>query len=177
MLFQRPDWKCTLGHCTFIPENNKTTCFTIKLDLKKLETVFRGPQANFLSLLWAFAPSAGKCKKFLHFSNTAFSHWLSLNKIEGKIKRLFNLSWVLLPANKRSLRTRKEKKKVRDCYSPFSPHKYRSVMPAEDRGHTLPDEFSSGWKIWPDISFIRDFERLDVWFLCTVKVVPCEQKT
>ena len=120
--FQRPDWKCTLGHCTFIPENNKTTCFTIKLDLKKLETVFRGPQANFLSLLWAFAPSAGKCKKFLHFSNTAFSHWLSLNKIEGKIKRLFNLSWVLLPANKRSLRTRKEGKKVRDCYPPFSPH-------------------------------------------------------
>ena len=50
-------------------------------------------------------------------------------------------------------------------------------MPAEDRGHTLPDEFSTGWKIWPDTSFIRDFELLDVWFLCTVKVVPCEQKT
>ena len=50
-------------------------------------------------------------------------------------------------------------------------------MPAEDRGHTLPDKFSTGWKIWPDISFIRDFELVDVWFLCTVKVVPCEQKT
>ena len=32
---------------------------------------------------------------FLHFSNTASSHWLSVNKIEGKIKRLFD--WVLLP--------------------------------------------------------------------------------
>ena len=50
-------------------------------------------------------------------------------------------------------------------------------MPAEDRGHTLPDEFSTGWKIWLDTSFRRDFELLDVWFLCTVKVVPCEQKT
>ena len=45
------------------------------------------------------------------------------------------------------------------------------------RGHTLPDEFSTARKIWPDTSFIRDFELLDVWFLCTVKVVPCEQKT
>ena len=26
---------------------------------------------------------------FLHFSNTASCHWLSINKIEGKIKRLF----------------------------------------------------------------------------------------
>ena len=50
-------------------------------------------------------------------------------------------------------------------------------MLAEDRGHTLLHEFSTGWKIWPDTSFIQDFELLDVWFLCTVKVVPCEQKT
>ena len=28
---------------------------------------------------------------FLHFSNTASCHWLSVNKIEGKIKRLFEL--------------------------------------------------------------------------------------
>ena len=49
-------------------------------------------------------------------------------------------------------------------------------MPAEDRGHTLPDEFSTAWKRWPDILFIRDFELLDVWFICTVKVVTSEQK-
>ena len=42
---------------------------------------------------------------------------------------------------------------------------------------TVPDEFSTAWKIWPDTSFIRDFELLDVWFLCTVKLVPCERKT
>ena len=35
----------------------------------------------------------------------------------------------------------------------------------------------TAWKIWPDTLFIRDFVLLDVWFLCTVKVVPCEQKT
>ena len=45
------------------------------------------------------------------------------------------------------------------------------------RGHTLPDEFSTAREIWPDTSFVRDFELLDVWFLCKVKVVPCEQKT
>ena len=28
---------------------------------------------------------------FLHFSNTASCHWLSLNKIEGKIKLFFEL--------------------------------------------------------------------------------------
>ena len=36
------------------------------------------------SLLWAFT-------RFLHFSNTASCHWLSVNKIEGKIRCLFEL--------------------------------------------------------------------------------------
>ena len=28
---------------------------------------------------------------FIHFSHTASCHWLSVNKMEGKIKRLFEL--------------------------------------------------------------------------------------
>ena len=52
--------KSTLGHCTFIPENTKTTCFTMKIDLKKLEMAFPPWSASkfpffavsFLSLLF-----------------------------------------------------------------------------------------------------------------------------
>ena len=76
----------TLGHCTFIPENNKTTCFTMKIDLKKfrngVSTVVR-KQISFLCC--ELFPA------FLYFSNTTSCHWLSVNKIEGKIKRLFEL--------------------------------------------------------------------------------------
>ena len=59
----------------------------MKIDLKKLETAFPRWSAskfpfsavNFLSLL------------FIHFSNTAFCHWLSVNKFEWKIKSLFEV--------------------------------------------------------------------------------------
>ena len=72
-----------------------------------------------------------------------------------------------------SLRTRKGEKNM---LLPFlSPLKQERDTCTGDL--TVPDEFSIAWKIWPDISFIRDFELLDVWFLCTVQVVPCEQKT
>ena len=79
--------KSTLGHCTFIPENNKTTCFTMKIDLKKfrngVSTVVR-KQISFLCC--ELFPA------FWHFSNTTSCHWLSVNKIEWKIKCLFELS-------------------------------------------------------------------------------------
>ena len=58
----------------------------MKIDLKKfrngVSTVVR-KQISFLCC--ELFPA------FLHFSNTASCHWLSLNKIEGKIKRLFEL--------------------------------------------------------------------------------------
>ena len=58
----------------------------MKIDLKKFRngasTVVR-KQISFLCCeLFA---------NFLNFSNTTYCHWLSVNKIEGKIKRLFEL--------------------------------------------------------------------------------------
>ena len=73
--------KYSLGHSTFIPENNKTTCFTIKIVLKKLETVFPGwSTSNFFFAASFLTPL------FIHFSNTASCHWLSVNRFEWKIK-------------------------------------------------------------------------------------------
>ena len=69
----------------------------------------------------------------------------------------------------------KEKRKLGTVHVTLSPLKQESDTCRGDL--TVPDEFSTLWKIWPDTLFIRDFELLDVWFLCTVKVVPCEQKT
>ena len=69
----------------------------------------------------------------------------------------------------------KEKRKLGTEHVTLSPLKQESDTCRGDL--TVPDEFSTPWKIWPDTLFIRDFELLDVWFLCTVKVVPCEQKT
>ena len=58
----------------------------MKIDLKKfrngVSTVVR-KQISFLCC--ELFPA------FLYFSNTTSCHWLSVNKIEGKIKRLFEL--------------------------------------------------------------------------------------
>ena len=59
----------------------------MKIYLKKLETAFprwSASKCHFSAV--SFPPSP-----FLHFSNTASCHWLSVNSIEGKIKRLFEL--------------------------------------------------------------------------------------
>ena len=69
----------------------------------------------------------------------------------------------------------KEKRKLGTVHVTLSPLKQESDTCRGDL--TVPDEFSTPWKIWPDTLFIRDFELLDVWFLCAVQVVPCEQKT
>ena len=73
-----------------------------------------------------------------------------------------------------SLRTRKGEKKVGTVnVTPLSlPIKTREWY-LQRRSHST----STAWKIWPDTLFIRDFGLLEVWFLCTVKVVLCEQKT
>ena len=67
----------------------------MKIDLKKfrngVSTVVR-KQISFLCC--ELFPA------FLHFSTTASCHWLSVNNIQGKIKRLFELGIVLLPFTK-----------------------------------------------------------------------------
>ena len=58
----------------------------MNIDLQKLETAFpRWSASKFPFFCCELFPD------FLHFSNTASSHWLFVNKIEGKIKRLFEL--------------------------------------------------------------------------------------
>ena len=62
----------------------------MKIDLKKLETTFHGGRQA-----WDRKQISFLCCElfpaFLHFSNTTSCHWLSVNKIEGKTKRLFEL--------------------------------------------------------------------------------------
>ena len=58
----------------------------MKIDLKKLETAFTMVVRKHIFFLCCELFPA-----FLHFSNTTSCHWLSVNKIEGKIKRLFEL--------------------------------------------------------------------------------------
>ena len=66
--FQRPDGKvpCVIVHLW--PENNKTTCFTIKIELKKLETVSTVVSKHFF---FFFLAASFLTRLFIHFSNTA----------------------------------------------------------------------------------------------------------
>ena len=71
-----------------IPENNNTTCFTMKIDLKKYETAFPQWSASKFSFsaVGFFTPAF-----YTIFSKTASCHWLSINKLEWKIKPSFEL--------------------------------------------------------------------------------------
>ena len=92
--FSKTWLKITLGNGTFIPENNKRTCcFTMKIDLRKLETAFPGWSASFC---WAFYPRLLSC--FIQFSTTVSCHWLSVDKFEWKIRPSFELgTWNIKP--------------------------------------------------------------------------------
>ena len=58
----------------------------MKIDLKKFRNgVSMVVRKQIFFLYCELFPS------FLYFSNTTSCHWLSVNKIEGKIKRLFEL--------------------------------------------------------------------------------------
>ena len=78
----------TLGHCTFIPENNKTTCLTVKIALNKLETAFpRGSASNFFFCRELFNPA------FYTFLKYGFlSLVVSQLILNGKLNPC--LSWV-----------------------------------------------------------------------------------
>ena len=71
-----------------IPENNNTTCFTMKIDLRKYETAFSTMVRKQISFLCCgfFTPAF-----YTIFSKTTSCHWLSINKLEWKIKPSFEL--------------------------------------------------------------------------------------
>ena len=63
----------------------------MKIDLKKLETAFPQWSASKFHLSAVSFLHSFLSPLFIRFSNTASCQWLPVNKIAGKIKRLFEL--------------------------------------------------------------------------------------
>ena len=59
----------------------------MKIDLKKLETAF----PRWAARKCPFSAVSFLSPLFIHFSNMASCHWLSVNKFKWKIKNLFEL--------------------------------------------------------------------------------------
>ena len=85
MLFQKPDWKVPWVIVHLYLKITKQLASLWKLVEKVRNGVSTVVRKQISFLCCELFPA------FLYFSNTTSCHWLSVNKIEGKIKRLFEL--------------------------------------------------------------------------------------
>ena len=161
--------------CNCLPFSGSRSIFRRHISWQVLKIAFRGPQTwNFSGGGHPETPPTRLVPSALAIMRPRYKN-SSFGPVYASAEtHLIEVCLVTLTV--RSVCEReKEKRKLGTEHVTLSPLKQESDTCRGDL--TVPDEFSTPWKIWPDTLFIRDFELLDVWFLCTVKVVPCEQKT